>query len=48
MQVLLDSVVAELQSSWGSLVRHNPPIMPDRENCDRLGYDPGNITRARR
>lgn len=50
IQALLDSVVGTLQSAWGGTVRYsrNSPIVPVRENYDRLGYDPGDVTRARR
>ncbi len=50
VQVLLDSVVTALQIEWGSTIRYvrSTPIVPVRENYDRLGYDPGDVTRARR
>ena len=50
IQVLLDSVVTALRTEWDSTVRHvrTTPIVPVRENYDRLGYDPGDVTRARR
>lgn len=50
VQVLLDSVVTALQIEWGSTARYvrSTPIVPVRENYDRLGYDPGDVTRARR
>lgn len=50
VQVLLDGVVAALQQRWGSTVRYvrDSPIVPVRENYDRLGYDPSDVTRARR
>lgn len=50
VQELLAAVETALQSLWGSTVRtvRNPPIVPVRENYDRLGYDPGDVTRARR
>lgn len=50
IQVLLDSVVTALQTEWGCTVRHvrTAPIVPVRENYDRLGYDPRDVTRARR
>lgn len=50
VQVLLDSVVTALLIEWGSTVRYvrSTPIVPVRENYDRLGYDPGDVTRARR
>ncbi|MDA3625514.1 hypothetical protein OU415_08700 [Saccharopolyspora sp. WRP15-2] len=50
VQVLLDAVVSALQTEWGSTVRYvrNSPIVPVRENYDRLGYDAGDVTRARR
>lgn len=50
IQVLLDSVVATLSSAWGSTVRHvrTTPIVPVRENYDRLGYRAGDVTRDRR
>lgn len=50
IQVLLDSVVTALGTEWGCTVRHarTAPIVPVRENYDRLGYDPSDVTRARR
>ncbi len=50
IQVLLASVVTALLSEWGSTVRsvRSSPIVPVRENYDRLGYDSGDVTRARR
>lgn len=50
IQALLDSVVTGLQTEWGSTIRsvRDSPIVPVRENYDRLGYDPGDVTRARR
>lgn len=50
IQVLLDSVVTGLRTEWGSTIRYvrNSPIVPVRENYDRLGYDPRDVTRARR
>lgn len=40
IQTLLTSVVTALQSEWGGTVRQvrNPPIVPVRDNYDRLGY----------
>ncbi|WP_217181962.1 hypothetical protein [Streptomyces sp. AC495_CC817] len=50
IQLLLESVVTALQTEWGSTVRYvrSAPIVPVRENYDRLGYDAGDVTRARR
>jgi phenylalanyl-tRNA synthetase alpha chain len=50
IQALLDSVIARLQSEWDSTVHavRRSPIVPVRENYDRLGYDPDDVTRARR
>ncbi|MEU1394117.1 MULTISPECIES: hypothetical protein [unclassified Nonomuraea] len=50
IQVLLDAVVTALRSEWRNTVRYvrNSPIVPVRENYDRLGYDPDDVTRARR
>jgi phenylalanyl-tRNA synthetase alpha chain len=50
IQMLLDSVATALQTEWGCTVRHvrTAPIVPVRENYDRLGYDPSDVTRARR
>jgi len=50
VQVLLDGVVTALRSRWDSSVRQvrHSPIVPVRENYDRLGYAPGDVTRARR
>ncbi|WP_141538659.1 hypothetical protein [Isoptericola jiangsuensis] len=51
VQALLDAVVTALQPQWtGSTVRYvrHSPIVPVCENYDRLGCDPGDVTRARR
>lgn len=50
MQTLLASVVDALESAWGASVRHvrHSPIVPVRENYDRLGYHHDDVTRARR
>lgn len=50
MQALLASVVGALHHEWGASVRHvrHSPVVPVRENYDRLGYDPGDVTRALR
>jgi len=50
IQALLDAVVGALQTEWRSTVRHvrNSPLVPVRENYDRLGYDTNDVTRARR
>lgn len=50
MQTLLASVVDALESAWGASVRYvrDSPVVPVRENYDRLGYDPDDVTRARR
>lgn len=50
IQALLDAVVSALQSTWGNTVRYvrSSPIVPVRENYDRLGYEPGDVTRAQR
>ncbi|MBS1673603.1 MAG: hypothetical protein JSS74_06525 [Actinobacteria bacterium] len=50
IQELLGAVVSALQSTWGSTVRYvrSSPIVPVRENYDRLGYEPGDVTRAQR
>lgn len=50
IHALLDSVVTALRSEWNSTVRYvrNPPIVPVRENYDRLGYDSRDVTRDRR
>jgi phenylalanyl-tRNA synthetase alpha chain len=50
IQALLDAVVIALQSEWHNTVRYvrSSPIVPVRENYDRLGYDPDDVTRARR
>jgi phenylalanyl-tRNA synthetase alpha chain len=43
-------VITALRTEWGNAVRYvrDSPIVPVRENYDRLGYDPGDVTRARR
>ncbi|MEX5270700.1 PheS-related mystery ligase SrmL [Kocuria sabuli] len=50
MQLLLENLVAALQHRWGSSVRqvHHPPLVAVYDNYDRLGYDPGDVTRAQR
>lgn len=50
IQALLASVVGALQSEWASTVRYvrNSPVVPVRENYDRLRYGTDDITRARR
>lgn len=50
IQTILDAVVTALRSEWRSTVRYvrTSPIVPVRENYDRLGYDPDDVTRARR
>ncbi len=50
VQALLDSVVSTLRSAWDCTVHHvrSSPVVPVRENYDRLGYEPGDVTRARR
>lgn len=49
-QTLLECVVRALQREWRVPVRHvrSSPIVPVGENYDRLGYDSGDVTRARR
>lgn len=50
IQALVDSVVSQLRSEWECAVRYvrNSPVVPVRENYDRLGYDRVDVTRARR
>lgn len=50
IQLLLDHVVEALSTAWGASVRtvRSSPIVPVRENYDRLGYAPDDVTRARR
>lgn len=50
IQVLLDDVVAALSRAWGSAVRtvRTPPVVAVRDNYDRLGYDPADVTREAR
>ena len=50
MQTLLDAVVAPLERTWGSTIRYvrSSPIVSVAANYDRLGYDPDDVTRARR
>lgn len=50
IQILLDAVVTALSTRWGSTVRHvrTSPVVPVRENYDRLGYGGDDVTRARR
>ena len=50
VQPLLDAIVTALHTEWGSTVRYvrNSPLVSVHENYDRLGYEPGDVTRARR
>ncbi|MET0736622.1 MAG: hypothetical protein ABWY55_13390 [Microbacterium sp.] len=50
IQSLLDAVVAALRAESGSTVRwvRESPVVPVRENYDRLGYRADDVTRARR
>lgn len=50
IQTLLDAVVTALRTRWDSTVRHvrTSPVVPVRENYDRLGYGGDDVTRARR
>lgn len=50
VQMLLDGVVSALSQDWRCTVRHvrTSPLVAVRDNYDRLGYDPGDVTRARR
>lgn len=50
IQQLLTAVVSTLANQWHSTVRtvRNPPVVAVRDNYDRLGYDPGDVTRDRR
>lgn len=50
IQDLLACVVGALQLEWDASVRYvrNSPVVPVRENYDRLGYDRDDVTRARR
>lgn len=50
IQALLASVVDALEPDGSASIRYvrNSPIVPVRENYDRLGYDLDDVTRARR
>lgn len=50
MQTLLNAVVTRLGRDWGSTTRYvrSSPIVSVGANYDRLGYDPDDVTRARR
>lgn len=50
IQHLLTAIVARLELKWGSTVRtiRNSPVVSIAANYDRLGYDPSDVTRARR
>lgn len=50
IQTLLTTVVHALHSTWQNTVRYvrTPPIVAVTENYDRLGYEPDDVTRARR
>ncbi|MBW1640082.1 hypothetical protein G3H63_13520 [Microbacterium resistens] len=50
VQTLLDGVVDSLRTSWGCTVRivRSSPLVPVRDNYDRLGYGVEDVTRARR
>ncbi|GAA3849052.1 hypothetical protein KACC15558_30590 [Brevibacterium ammoniilyticum] len=50
IQTLLQTVIDRLQPEWDTSVRYvrSSPVVPVRNNYDRLGYDQGDVTRARR
>ncbi len=50
VQSLLETVVSQLRRHWHCTVREvrNSPVVAVRDNYDRLGYDIGDVTRARR
>ncbi|MBW9095716.1 hypothetical protein JNB62_18710 [Microbacterium jejuense] len=50
IQALLEAVVTALRSEWNCSVRlvRSSPVVPVRDNYDRLGYDPDDVTRAQR
>lgn len=50
MQLLLDDVVKALTSRWSCTVNvvRTPPLVSVRDNYDRLGYDPRDVTRESR
>jgi phenylalanyl-tRNA synthetase alpha chain len=50
MQVLLDHVLTALTDRWHSTLRvvRNPPLVSVRDNYDRLGYAPQDVTRESR
>ncbi|WP_319002162.1 hypothetical protein [Arthrobacter sp. UM1] len=50
MQALLNAVLDALKADGGTSIRclRGSPIVPVRDNCDRLGYRPDDVTRARR
>lgn len=50
MQALLNAVVESLKADGGTSIRclRSSPVVPVRDNYDRLGYGPGDVTRARR
>ena len=50
VQLLLDAVVEALLTVWSCTARsiRSSPIVPVHDNYDRLGYDPDDVTRARR
>lgn len=50
VQALLDAVVIALRSEWGNTVRYvrDSPIVSVRDNYDRLGFRPDDVTRVRR
>lgn len=50
IQALLSSAVGALQPECGSSLRYvrHSPVVPVRENYDRLGCGPDDVTRARR
>ena len=50
VQTLLDAAVTGLRSEWRSTVRYvqDSPVVPVRENYDRLGYQARDVTRDRR
>lgn len=50
LQLVLDEIVLSLHTAWRCTVRtvRSSPVVPVRDNYDRLGFDPADVTRGRR
>lgn len=48
IQSLLQLIIDRLLPEWDSSIRYvrGSPVVPVRDNYDRLGYDPSDVTRC--